>query len=455
MAADLLVLAGQAITMEPGDDVRGPTAIAIAGDRIVGLGPIAEIRAAHPGVPELGGDGDIALPGLIDAHQHLTGDRLLRSVIPDDLPSARAIAEWAVPSHATHTADDDELSATLALVEAVTNGITFTVEAGTVGHPERVLAAFERVGVGGMLGTWGSDTPGLPHAGPVGVVLERLRAVLDLTAGHPAVTGAVTLVGHDLMSDELAVAAAELARARDALLTFHLSPTPADAAAYLARTQVRPFVHLERLGVLGPNVLAAHAVHLDDLELDVLVDRDVAVAVCPWAYLRLGQGVAGAGRHVELLRRGGRVALGCDSENAGDALDVLRAAALFAGLAKDAARDPAVFGAPEALHLATLGGAAALGRADDIGSLRVGKRADIVVVGTEGPAWTPRPDDPRQLLVWASGGRDVRHVVAGGRVVVRDGECRTVDHRALRAVAQERQTALLAHRSPDPTGCSR
>ena len=144
-------------------------------------------------------------PGFVNAHQHLTGDRLARSTIPDAISSHEAIFDWAVPLHAAHTPDDDELSATLALVDAATNGVTFTVEAGTVGHPERVLAAYDRVGVGGTLGSWGSDIDGLPFAGDVAAVLDRQRQVLDLAAGHPRVAGWVTLVGHDLMSDELVV----------------------------------------------------------------------------------------------------------------------------------------------------------------------------------------------------------------------------------------------------------
>ena len=388
----------------------------------------------HPDAERLGGPGFLALPGLVNAHQHLTGDRLLRSAIPDDLPSAQAIADWALPAHAAHRPDDDELSAALSLVEAVTNGITFTVEAGTVAHPERVLAAFDRVGVGGTLGTWGRDAQEPCH-GPVDAVLERQRRVLEMTAGHPRVHGWVTLVGHDLMSDELVVAASALACDAATGLTFHLSPTAADATSYLARTGRRPLVHLDGLGALGPHVLIAHAVHLDDAELDVVLDRDVAIASCPWAYLRLGQGVTHAGRHAEIVRRGGRVALGCDSENAGDAVDVLRTAALFAGLAKDVAVDPGAFTAREALDLATLGGAEAVGMADEIGSLRAGKRADIVLVDATGPAWTPRSPDPVMQLVWASDGRAVRHVVSSGRVVVRDGRCATVDHEALAARA--------------------
>ena len=148
------------------------------------------------------------MPGLVNAHQHLTGDRLARSTIPDTISSHEAIFDWAVPLHAAHTADDDELSATLGLVDAATNGVTFTVEAGTVGHPERVLAAFDRVGVGGTLGTWGSDTDGLPFAGDVAAVLDRQRARARPHRRPPAGCAAgSTLVGHDLMSDELVVAA--------------------------------------------------------------------------------------------------------------------------------------------------------------------------------------------------------------------------------------------------------
>ncbi len=441
--ADLIIAADTVLTMEPGSTPRHDTAIAVHADRIVAIAPAADLTAAHPDAPVLGGPGFLAIPGLVNAHQHLTGDRLIRSMIPDDLEPGRAVFEWAVPAHAAHTPDDDEVSATLSLIEAACNGITFTVEAGTVAHPERVLAGFDNVGVGGTLGSWGWDVEGQPWAGSVAEVLDRQRHVQRLTVDHPRVDGWVTLVGHDLMSDALVVAASELARATDTGLTFHLSPTDADATSFLARTGVRPAVHLDRLGVLGPHVLIAHGVHLDDDEFDRLLANDTALAYCPWAYLRLGQGVTRAGRHIEYLRRGGRVALGCDAENAGDAIDVLGVAALAAGLAKDTAADPTVFGARDALHHATLGAAAALGMDDEIGSIAVGKRADIVLVDTTGPEWVPRSPDPVLQLVWASDGRSVRHVVVSGRVVVRDGEPTLIDRVSLSAEAQQRHDRLV------------
>ena len=253
----------------------------------------------------------------------------------------------------------------------------------------------------------------------------------------------MTLVGHDLMTDELVAGASELARARGTGLTFHLSPHAGDAVSYLARTGRRPFVHLDRLGVLGPHVLVAHGVHVDDDELAAIVDSDTAIAACPWAYLRLAQGVTTAGRHGDLLRAGGRVAIGCDAENAGDAVDVLRAAALFVGLARDRAGDPASFTAHDALALATSAGAAAIGKAGVLGSLAVGQRADIVVHDRQGVQWLPPSTDPVRQLIWGSDGRSVRDVVIDGRVVVRDGRCVTVDLDALRGAAIARRDHLL------------
>jgi 5-methylthioadenosine/S-adenosylhomocysteine deaminase len=443
-AVDLVVTGDVVVTMADGVDRISQGAVVVRGDRIVDVTTADDARARYSAARTVGGPGTVVLPGLIDAHQHLTGDRLIRSTIPDDLGLGRALDEWALPSHGAHTGDLDELSATLALVESVSNGITFTVEAGTVAHPERVLAAFDAVGVGGTLGSWGWDVGGGVHAGTVDEVIARQRTVIDMTAEHPRVDGWVTLVGHDLMSDELVVAASELALAEQTGLTFHISPSDADAISYLERTGRRPIEHLAALGAIGPHVLLAHAVHIDDHELDIVLDRDVAVASCPWAYLRLGQGITRSFHHPRLIRHGGRVALGCDSENAGDAIDILLAARLFAGLAKDSAMDPTSFSSAAALRLATIDGARALGLQAEIGSLEVGKRADIVVIDTTGPAWTPHADDPTLALVWASDGRAVRDVVASGQVVVAGGTCVTVDHRTLAAEARQAHQLLVS-----------
>ena len=441
-----LISADTIVTMDGDRRVIRHGAVAVDGALIVAVGTADDLRRRFPDASTRSFPQGVMTPGYVNAHQHLTGDHLVRSCIPDAITSHDAIFDWAVPTHAAHTGDDDEVSATLALAEAVVNGITCTVEAGTVAHPERVAAAAQAVGARITLGRWGWDVGDGPQAAPADEVLKHQAALVERWAGHPLITGWVTLVGHDLMTDELVSGASELARRHGTMLTFHLSPATSDATSYLARTGKRPAVHLDHLGVWGPHVLVGHGVHLDDDEVAVLLAHDVAIACCPWAYLRLGQGLTVGGRHADYRRRGGRVALGCDSENAGDSIDVLRAAALFAGLARDQAMDPFGFTAHDALAMATIEGARAIGMADRIGSLEVGKRADLVVHDTRQPQWIPRSPDVVLQLLWGTDGRSVSEVMVEGRWVVRDGQCVTVDMSELARDATTRQQRLLGNR---------
>ena len=434
------------------DDARrivGDGAVLVEGRTVTAVDTFAALRAAHPGATVIGNPMSVVTPGYINGHQHLTGDRLINSCIPDAIASQDAIFGWAVPVHAAHTGDDDELSATIAAVSALTNGITCTIEAGTVAHPERVAAGLTAAGMRARIGRWGWDVEDAPFAADVATVIDQQRALLGVLPPGGLVEAGVTLVGHDLMSDELVVAASELARAHGVGMTFHISPSSGDAVSYLARTGRRPLVHLSDLGALGPHVLLAHAVHLDDQEVDVVIDTGTAVAACPWAYLRLAQGVTGAGRYADLLSRRGRLAVGCDAENAGDAVDVLRAATLLVGLLRDGACDPFTFTAHDALALATIDGARAIGSGHLLGSLEVGKLADIVVHDTSGPQWIPPSTDVVMQLMWGSDGRSVSDVIVDGRHVVRDRVVVGVDLDALRSEATSRRDRLLAVRNAD------
>ena len=441
--AELLVVGGDIVTMNAQREVLLGGAVAIEGGRVAALGTADALRRRWPGTPELDARDCVVTPGMVNAHQHLTGDPLARSCIPDNLPPGSSIFDWSVPLHAAHTGDDDELSAVLTAAESARNGVTTLIEAGTVAHPDRVASGLRAVGVRATLGTWGWDIEGGPFAAPADEVLDRQREVLDAFPPGGTVTGWVTLVGHNLASDELFQGAAALARARGVGMTMHMSPTSSDPAAYRERTGRDPLVHLDHLGVLGPHLLLAHGVWLSDAEVDLVVGTGTALAYCPWAYLRLGQGVCAHGRHAEIVRRGGRVALGCDATNAGDQVDILRAAALAAGLAKDTRIDPTWFGAHEAFEMATIRGAEAVGMADEIGSIEPGKQADLVVHDTTALQWSPRGDVALQL-VWSADGRTVRDVLVAGRVIVRDGRCVLVDLDAARGSAREAAAALFA-----------
>ena len=438
----LIVARGDVVTMNPAREVLVGGAVAVDGDVIVGVGSTSALLGEHPGADVLDARGCVVTPGMVNAHQHLTGDPLVRSCIPDLLPPGASIFEWAVPVHGAHTPADDELSAALCAAESVLNGVTTVIEAGTVADPDRVVAGMRAVGIRGSIGTWGWDVGDGPFAAPADEVLDRQRSLVARYPRGGLVEGWVTLVGHDLATDALLAGAAALARELGTGMTMHLSPTSSDVDSYLSRSGHRPVVHLDHLGVLGPHLLLAHGVWLDDDEVERVIAHRTAVAYCPWAYLRLGQGVTRAGRHAEIVERGGRVALGADSANAGDAADILRVAALAAGLARDSRVDPERFGAHQVFELATIAGAEAVGMADRIGSIEPGKQADLVVHRADGPGWSPRGDVALQL-VWGTDGRSVRDVLVAGRVVVRDGRCVTVDTAELWREAAFAQQALL------------
>jgi 5-methylthioadenosine/S-adenosylhomocysteine deaminase len=440
------IVRGTVITMDGARRIIDDGAVVVSGSTIEAVTTAEDALTEFPDADVIGTAESIVTPGYVNAHQHLTGDRLVRSCIPDDIDNHEAIFGWAVPIHSLHTPDDSELSATLSAVEALANGITCTVEAGTVAHPLRAAAGLQAVGMRGTMGQWGWDTEGAPFAAPADEILERQREMIAALPKGGLVEGWVTLVGHDLMSDELVSGASNLARELGTNMTFHLSPQTADGASYVARTGKRPVVHLDSLGVLGPHILIAHGVHLDDEEVEIVLRTETAIATCPWSYLRVATGLTVGGRHGELFQRGGRLALGCDAENAGDAVDILRVAALFVGLERDRAMDAFGVTAHHGLELATIAGASAIGKGDTIGSLEVGKQADIVVHATSGYQWITRSPDPVLQLVWASDGRSVSDVLVAGRHLVHEGRCTSVDVDALREEATARRDWLLAHR---------
>ena len=437
-----IVSGGDVVTMNAQREVLVGGSIVVDGELIAAVGSTSELRAAHPDAVLVDATGCVVTPGMIDAHQHLTGDPLVRSCIPDLLPPGASIFEWSVPIHDAHQPMDDEISASLAAVEALTNGVTTVVEAGTIAHVDRVAGALAEVGLRATIGVWGWDIEDGPYTAPTNEVLDRQRAVVDAYPSGGLVEGWVTLVGHDLASDDLLAGGAALARELGTGMTMHLSPTSSDPQRYLERTNRRPVEHLADLDVLGRHLLIGHGVWLDDAEVDLILSSETAIAYCPWAYLRLGQGVCAHGRHAEIVERGGRVALGCDSANASDSIDILRTAAVAAGIARDARLDPTRFGAHQVFELATIAGAEAIGLGDRIGSLEVGKQADFVIHRTDTPGWTPRGDVGLQL-VWGTDGRSVRDVFVAGRQVVAGGRVTSIDVDALRAAAADHRRALL------------
>ncbi len=366
-------------TVDAGDTVLAPGAVEIDDGRISWVGDPWQVPAASgTEVRRLGG---LLMPGLVNCHGH-SPMAILRSA-GDGLPLERWLHEAVWPREARLTDEDVYWGMLLGAAELLGNGVTTTCE--QYRHPDGVVEAVLEAGIRAMY------TPAIfdvPDAGPASsweALLAGACELADARAGkderlqvgfgpHAAYT--VPPVG-------LRAIAAE-ARRRDALVQIHLSETAAECAVVQERYGMSAPALLASRGVLEGRVLAAHAVWLDDADLALLAEHDVAVAHCPGSNGKLGSGIAPLRA---LLERGVRVGLGTDGPASNDDLhlwDELRLAPL---LARAVAGDPDVLSSAAALGLATRGGGEALGL--PVGALEVGRPADLIRLRTDDARFTP------------------------------------------------------------------
>ncbi|MFF7215316.1 amidohydrolase [Streptomyces sp. NPDC008238] len=420
--ADLLVHGGDVLTVDAAGTVVTDGAVAVRDGEIVAVGPTAQVRAAHHAAEEIDATGCLVLPGLVNTHTHLAMT-LLRGCA-DDVDLQEFLAR-VIPREA-------ELLSPRAVAAGVRVAVAESVRAGvTTGldmywFHEAAEEAARAAGWRLLAGPTFMDVPGPPDGRPYG---DRMAwAAADLaarTARAPGTRPVVFAHSAYTLAPEQLVAISALAREHGALLHVHAAENAAEVATVVEAHGKRPVELLDSLGVLGPDVLLAHAVDLTDGEIAALARTGTAVAHCPVSNLKLGCGIA---RVPELLAAGVTVGLGTDGVVSSNTLDVL-GAVRAAALVHKAGGDPTAVGAQQAVRMATIEAARALGLADQLGSLEPGKRADLAVLDLGGPHLTPR-HDPWSMLAYAAAAADVRDTVVDGRVLMRDRVLLTLDEPA-------------------------
>jgi 5-methylthioadenosine/S-adenosylhomocysteine deaminase len=224
-------------------------------------------------------------------------------------------------------------------------------------------------------------------------------------------------------------------------MTIHQSPRQGQVDQCLKEHGMRPLEYLNRIGVLGPNMLLGHAIRLDDNEVEIMARTDTMASMSPVTSMRLGFGTAGYGKLPEMLAAGVTVGLGTDTTDFGIA-DMLKTAELASLLYKDAREDTSLISPEKALEMITIDGAKACGLDEQVGSLEVGKKADLVVFDTTRAEWQPLLN-PVHALIYHADGRSVETVMVDGRTVVDDGRPTFVDEAALGAQLQADAEGLL------------
>jgi cytosine/adenosine deaminase-related metal-dependent hydrolase len=394
----------------------------------VGAGPAPRAEGDH----RIDGEGLLATPGLVNCHHHLY-QWATRGFAQDSI-----LFDWLVALYPTwgHVDADVEAAASRAGLAALalSGCSTSTDHHYLFPHEAGDLLAVE-VDAARSLGVRfhpcrGSMDLGRSQGGlPPDNVVERRDEILDATNRaidrfHDTAPGAMTRIAVApcspfSVSEALMLESAALARARGVRLHTHLAETVEEDAFCLEHFGCRPVEYLERLGWLGSDVWLAHCVHIDEREVQRFAESGTGVAHCPSSNGRLGTGIAPI---VDLVRAGAAVGLGVDgaaSNEAGELGGELRQALLLARLRGG----PSALSAREALALGTIHGARCLGRADEIGSLEVGKRADVALWRV-GDLWHAGIEDPVAALVLGATPR-VDTLYVEGRAVVEGGELRT------------------------------
>jgi 5-methylthioadenosine/S-adenosylhomocysteine deaminase len=424
LAAPLLVVGDRAGTV-----VRDAV-VDVADGVLAWVGPAADAPPSDGETLALPG---LLMPGMVNAHSH--APMVLFRGQGEGLPLDRWLREVMWPREARLTPDDVEVAMTAASAEMLRNGVTTSVEMYL--EPERIASAVRTTGARALIPAPLLPLPGMPP------LEEQLRAAVALAEGAPD-DGVVEYgIGpHAAYTVPLALLgdAGRLAREHGMLLHLHVAETATEGEELLSRHGASVPQLLAAHDVLGGRVLAAHCVHLDDGDLDLWQEYDVAVAHCPASNAKLASGTA---RLRDMLDRGIRVGLGTDGPASNDGLDLLADTRLAAMLTRLAAADATALSAAEAMWLATGSSAEAVGR-PDLGQLVAGRRADLVHVDTRDLVFEPVGDDADVLshLVWSPASRFVSDVWVGGRQVVADSACTTVDVDALRADVAARAARL-------------
>ncbi len=432
---DLLLRHGRIITMDPNRRILVDGAVAVDNGRIADVGPdrALALRTDATAIRDLGGA--LVHPGLVDAHVHAGSSELSRGIAPKDHADYEAVDDWLF----THrSAEADHLGALLSCMEMVTNGTTAYSDTGGSFFLEETVRAIEKVGMRGVPGhrmlDFNPQVPGRDTSAgamsdeeaetlrtPTGECVERLEEQMTrypFRNGGRVRAGA-TMYGCMRCSDDLLVQAQALARKHGAPMIMHQSWDPEEVTISEALYGCRPIEHLADIGVLDENLTLVHMNHLSAREVDLVADSGTRVVHCPAASLRRGMGAIRVGSFPEMLAKGVPVALGSDGYSG--RRDVLRQAYLAAVGFREFRGELPVLTGETVLEMATLHGARALGLEDEIGSIEVGKRADLVVHRLDRPEAHPRFRDPVDNLVYFRASSTVDTVFVDGEPILDGG----------------------------------
>jgi 5-methylthioadenosine/S-adenosylhomocysteine deaminase len=417
---DLLITNATIVTMDGERHIIENGQIAVRGDSIyvVGKGPL--FPKGTQAKQTIDAKGALVLPGFINGHTHVPMT-LLRG-LHDDVTLDDWLRKYIFPAEAKNVTEDFVRWGTrLAAAEQIRSGVT--TFADMYYFEDAVAEETKAAGMRGVLGETFIDFPA-PDNKTNAAMLEYTEKFLKRWQGDPLIHAAAAPHSIYTCSRKTLQDSAALARKYHSPILIHLAEMKKELDDSLKQNGLTPVQYVEKLGILGPDVVAAHCIFVDEKDQKILAGRQVGCVHNPSSNMMLASGVAPV---VEERAAGIAVGLGTDGPaGSNNDLDLMEEMDLAAKLQKITKMDPRALGAKSVVEMATIEGARALHMEKEIGSLEAGKKADIILISLEEPNAIPMYDIYAQLA-YALKGSDVETVVIGGRIVMRDKKLLTLN----------------------------
>ena len=432
-----VVAGGTVVTVDGRRNIYNPGAVAIDGNTIVGVGPAADIALRFVGADRIDATGAVVIPGLINAHTH--APMVLYRGLADDLRLQDWLEKYIFPAEAKTVSREMVRTGTrLAALEMIQSGTT--AFADMYYFEEEIARTTKAASLRGILGQTVIQFP-VPDAKVPQEGLARAETFIKEFLKDDLIVPAVAPHAAYSVDAGTLRASRTLATKYGVPVLIHVAETEEEVKnSRTAHAGLSPVAYLQSIDFLGPKTVANHGVWVDQADIQILKNRNVAVSHNPESNMKLASGIAPV---PEYLAAGVTVALGTDGAASNNDLDMFEAMRFAALLHKVKTRDPQAVPAPVALEMATIGGARALGLEDRIGSIESGKRADLVIVSMQSARQTPLYD-PVSHLVYATRGDDVRTVLVNGRVLMRDRKVLTLDETQVLAEARKMAESVRA-----------
>jgi 5-methylthioadenosine/S-adenosylhomocysteine deaminase len=434
---DLIVSGGMVVTMDGFRTIVDDGAIAVRGDTIVAVGPRAELGANYAGSESIDAKDKLILPGFINGHTHVP--MTLFRGLHDDVTLNDWLYKYIFPAEAKNVNEEFVRWGTrLAAAEQIRSGVT--TFADMYYFEDAVAEETKAAGMRGVLGETFIDFPA-PDNKNEAQMLAYTEKFLKKWQGDPLIHAAVAPHSIYTCSQKTLQDAAALARKYQAPVLIHTAEMKKEWEDSEKQNGMSPVQYLDKVGVLGPDVVSAHCIFVDEKDRKTLAQKHVGCVHNPSSNMMIASGVAPV---AEMRAAGIAVGLGTDGPaGSNNDLDLMEEIDLAAKLAKITRMDPLALNAKAVVEMATIEGARALHMEKQIGSIEVGKKADFIVISLDKPNAVPMYDVYAQVA-YALKASDVETVVVAGCVVMRNGKLLTVNEEQAIAKAREYRKTISA-----------